>query len=308
MVARESSECESSQGIVVIVPTLERQELLLELLQNLRRCKITPTAVVVVDSSNVFIDQSQNFQDIHLKHIKFLIKSAASQRNRAIELILSENLDFEYVAFLDDDIELGQYYFKQLLNRFKHNPDFVGISGLAKNQGIIDRKRNFLSDFLGLTGRAGCITKALVNISPEGIKEFKEVDWLIGCSMWRRIVIENVTFEVDFQGQSLFEDVIFSYKAKSFGKIGFDPEVSLKHLLSPKGRPNEILHYRAWITNRYRMFTYSKDEFSRFSFWLLNYFLFFSSLVKALFNGRARKKMIGILLGIKDVIREKKSL
>ena len=48
--------------------------------------------------------------------------------------------------YLDDDIEIYPTYFKELLQRFAENQDFVGISGLAENQIIKDRKRYTRSD------------------------------------------------------------------------------------------------------------------------------------------------------------------
>jgi GT2 family glycosyltransferase len=296
-------ECDPCQGLIVIIPTLDRRELLIEVLQDIRKSTVIPRTTYVIDSSDIFVELTEEFKDINLKHIKSPVKSAAHQRNRAIELALSADSKFGFVAFLDDDIEIYPTYFKELLQRFAEHQDFVGISGLAENQIIKDRKRSILSDFIGLTGKSGSITKALVNISPASIHEFKEVDWLIGCAMWKRVVIEKLRFEDDFHGQSIFEDVIFSYRAKSLGRIGFDPEIKFKHLLSPTGRPSDRIHYRNWVTNRHRLFIYTKREFSKVAFWQLTTTLIIVFFVKSLSNFREREKSIGIILGIKDLIK-----
>jgi GT2 family glycosyltransferase len=291
-------------GLVIIIPTLNRRELLINLLKTLRNSTVIPEATYVVDSSDTFVELPREFRTINLKHVNSSVKSAAYQRNLAIEIILGEKLNFDFVAFLDDDIEIYPSYFEDLLRRFETNLDYVGISGHAishdsKNR---NRERTLWSDFIGLTGEPGSITKALVNVSPAGISEFSNVEWLIGCSMWRRVVIENFKFENDFKGQSLFEDVIFSYRAKSLGKIGFDPGVKFLHLLSTQERPSEKRHYQAWITNRYRIFRYSLNEFSKLRFWNLNIIIFLNCLIKAPFSSKERGKTAGIFLGIINLI------
>jgi GT2 family glycosyltransferase len=298
MVNWKSHSNGASEDIIVIIPTLDRHELLIELLFSLTSSTVLPIATYIVDSSDISVDLEEKYKNIRLKYLKSHIKSAASQRNQAIEFALTQELDFGFVAFLDDDVRIYDTYFEDLLKRFRENPDFVGISGLAVGISNKDRDRSVWSDFLGLTGEAGSLTKALVNVSPAKIEKFKEVNWLIGCAMWKKIVIENIRFEEDFRGQSLFEDVIFSFKGREWGKIGVDPQIKFQHLLSQLGRPSERIHYEAWVHNRYRLFSYSKDEFSKLAFWRLNLILLIITSFRAIVNHRERDKVLGILRGI----------
>ena len=295
----------SEDRFVLVVPTINRPILLRELLQSVNSGLVLPKAIFILDASDSFVDAARDFPKLNIQHVHSEIKSAAAQRNRGIELSLSIVQDFEFIAFLDDDILIDSRYFANVSQRFKENPDFVGISGIALNSETKQRQRSIITDAFGLTGKAGSITKALVNISPEGISNFEEVGWLIGCSVWRRQVIEQIRFEDDFSGQSIFEDVIFSYRARLLGRLGVDPNITIKHALSEVGRPNSKRHAYFWVCNRYRLFRYSKKEFSQSRFWILNLILFGASAIRGIVQPHQRGRAIGLFCGTVEVLREK---
>ena len=305
MIQKESGYI-SEDRFVLVVPTINRPTLLREMLASVNAGLVRPQAIFILDASDTFDDAAQDFPDLKIKHVHSEIKSAAAQRNRGIELSLSVIQDFDFMAFLDDDTLVDARYFALISQRFNENPDFVGISGIALNQDTKQRRRSIITDALGLTGDAGSITKALVNISPEGISNFKEVQWLIGCSVWRRRVVEQIRFENDFSGQSIFEDVIFSYRARQIGKLGIDPSISIKHVLSEIGRPDSRSHAYFWVTNRYRLFRYSKKQFSRSRFWILNWILFGVSAMRGITQPNQRGRATGIFFGSVAILRRRK--
>lgn len=294
-------------NVVVIIPTLNRITSLINLLELIRKSEFLPICTIVVDASEDFSNISADFIDLRLQHVKSSIKSAAVQRNIGIQIALEKVSNFDFVSFLDDDIEISKNYFKVILERFNEEPKFVGISGIAVNDESRARKQNWLTNLVGLTGRPGSLTKALVNISPIGLRDFKEVDWLIGCSVWRREVIERIRFEVDFSGQSLFEDVIFSYRSRVMGKLGCDPKIEIKHLMSIQGRPGTQDHYTSWIINRFRLFSYSAGEFSRTVFWVLNCFLIAATLAKSPFSKEERLKCKGLCIGTYRTLKSRRN-
>jgi glycosyltransferase involved in cell wall biosynthesis len=286
-----------SGNIVVIIPTRNRGALLRNVLEMIRNNHLLPICTIVVDSSDIFEDISHDFVDLGLKHIYSPIKSAAIQRNVGIQKALEIVTNFDFVSFLDDDIEINPNYFEKVSVRLSRNPDFIGISGIAMSNKNSVRKENCLTSFIGLTGRPGSLTRAVINISPSGLEKFEEVDWLIGCSVWRKEVIDFFQFEPDFEGQSLFEDVIFSYRARVLGKIGCDPRIELKHLFSSQERPGTKDHYTAWVVNRFRIFKYTSGEFSKMAFWFLNVILLIVSLAESIYSKEDRLKSKGLIIG-----------
>ena len=297
----------SQDRFVLVVPTMNRPALLRKMLASVNSGLVRPKAIFILDASDSFHDAAQDFPNMNIKHIHSEIKSAAAQRNRGIELSLNVIQDFDFMAFLDDDTLVDARYFADISRRFNENPDFVGISGIALNQETKQRRRSVITDAFGLTGDAGSITKSLVNISPEGISNFMEVEWLIGCSVWRRRVVEEIRFENDFRGQSIYEDVIFSYRARQIGKLGIDPTITIKHILSEIERPDSRSHAYFWVTNRYRLFRYSNNEFSRTRFWILNWILFGVSAIRGFANQNQRGRAMGIFYGTVAVFRKRKT-
>ena len=276
------------------------------LLGNLEGTTLRPRIVLIVDSSDSFFVENVSSKTLNIRIIHTPIKSAAQQRNIGLEYILKnfEKSQIPYISFLDDDVRVPVDYLQQIARLFESNPEAVGISGFAKNDSHLVRKRSFLTDFLGITGEPGKMTKAVVNISPFGIEDVKEVDWLIGCSTWRRSAIEGIRFEGDFWGHSLFEDVIFSLRAKEQGKLLHDPNLVLEHLLQSEKDGSLIEHYEDWVKNRYRIFDYSIPKLSKIRFWILTMFLLMSASIQALWSVRQRKKLFGISKGVLSILKE----
>ena len=110
-------------------------------------------------------------------------------------------------------------------------------------------------------------------------------------------------FEEKFEGQSIFEDVIFSARARKSGKLVCDPELVLEHSMAPIGRDTTRQHYVKWVENRNRIFDYDISGVSRLHFCILNIALLFESSLKAPFSYREREKCFGIIIGIWRSIR-----
>jgi len=292
------SRVQVKNGLVLVIPTRNRGKTLRTLLESIRFLSFMPDSTIVVDASDEFRDFSEEFSDINLIHLNSERASAAFQRNMGIETAVNFFPNFQFIAFLDDDVTVNLDYFQNTVTLLNNNPDFIGISGLALYDQGKPTRRNKVLDFFGWSGSPGSLTKSIVNISPQGLETFKQVDWLIGCSVWRRRVVESLRFEADFQGQSLFEDVIFSVRASELGKLGCDPNIIIRHNMSTLGRPNLQTHFQDWIVNRHRLFRYTKSTFSKRKYWTLNYLLLLRSLVLGIFNSRHRKIALGLFKGI----------
>ena len=294
--------------IAVIIPTRNRPVLLGELIKNLSLVELKPYITVVVDSSDSISVEETQYTPNHIIFIKAEVKSASVQRNIGIDFLLSSQYseEIELICFLDDDVLVPKKYFDVILENFMDNQEIVGFSGVAQTTHNMQRKkfrRNIVSDWIGISGDAGTLTKAAVNISPVGLHQKSEVEWLIGCSTWRKEIFANLRFEEKFEGQSIFEDVIFSARARKSGKLLCDPELVLEHSMAPIGRDTTRHHYVKWVENRNRIFDYDISGVSRLHFCILNIALLFESSLKAPFSYREREKCFGIIIGIWRSIR-----
>jgi hypothetical protein len=89
-----------------------------------------------------------------------------------------------------------------------------------------------------------------INVHDQG-PQFSE--WLFGCSLWKSKIFENVRFPETLPGGALFDDVIFSVRARKFGRLLVDPSAKLIHLVSILNRPNDKLHAIRKVRNRFEV-------------------------------------------------------
>ena len=241
--------------IAVIIATLNRPELLKNLLHQLSSQTLKPSQIIIIDASNeenrVPIDKIEDEKIIY-KISK--VKSAALQRNQALELVDKET---EFIAVLDDDIIIEPDYLDRCFKLIK-NTNAVGVSGVAIPIIHREKSKNFFVKkfFLFESKKGGVITLSGINIP---VKESNKngtvhkTEWLIGCSFWRYKDIQDLKYCELFLGNSLFEDVIFSMQANKKGNLYVDSTIVLNHLESAISRPNVQEFYSMWIVNRYQV-------------------------------------------------------
>ena len=244
--------------IGIVIPTRNRKAELERVLTCIKNQDTQIDEIIVVDSSDEYVPLPiWTHSEIKFSHIHTQIRSAAEQRNIGKRMI---DNDVEFLTFLDDDVLVEHDYVSRLIENLVLS-DAVGVSGVALNQQLSQRRMK-PSGFLGLarriflldSNRDGVLLRSGVNIPVRSdLDENIEVDWLIGCSMWRRGLISQLEFECDFQGQSLGEDVIFSVRARKIGKLITNPSIVINHYESPIDRPEKLVHFQAWVENRRRL-------------------------------------------------------
>jgi GT2 family glycosyltransferase len=239
--------------LTVVIPTRNRQNELISLLEYLKS-QVIVNEIIIVDSSDQKKLDTRDL-DNNVKYIYTEIKSAAIQRNIGISTV-KEKCD--YVAFLDDDVLPPQNYFSKLIDSMELT-NAIGVSGIAVNKKKeTSKKQNELAYFLRRiflldSSKRGVVLKSgvntAVNMKIEN-KELVQAEWLIGCAIWDFHKIKNFRFNENFYGQSLGEDVLFSMRANKYGKLYVNTKVILNHYESALGRPNEYIFYRMWVNNR----------------------------------------------------------
>jgi glycosyltransferase involved in cell wall biosynthesis len=294
--------------VTIIIPTCNRHSYLNDLIYLIGKQSIKPSQVIVVDSSDRILNLSTlNASEIEIEYLHTPNKSAAGQRNLGLEKVSN---GCKYVAFLDDDTRPNSNYLESLifgLEKF----NAIGISGLAINpikterryrpNGVVGTIQRF---FLLDSERDGVILKSAIatpiRVYGDGIKQSQ---WLIGCSVWKYEQISKLRFENDFKGQSLGEDVIFSYRASLQGDLIVDSGVYLDHFEAKVNRPKELEFWKMWVINRYRlskvMYPNNNVYFS-FHWANLGQLLF---LMYKLFSRSSQSKfsIYGIIAGYKQI-------
>jgi glycosyltransferase involved in cell wall biosynthesis len=288
----------------VVIPTRNREKLLRGLIERLTSYETSFLQVIVIDSSDkpIEIDETLKFP-FELIYRHTLICSAAYQRNLGLRLV---NADTRYIAFLDDDVIPGDKYFESLIQTLETHSG-IGISGIAVDHSIHKTQRfndQFAFKFKKIFGLAGTKRGAVLHSGvaipvSENSSEIVFSNWLIGCSIWKFSSIKRLRFE-NFVGQSLAEDVIFSMRANSLGRLIVDPSVIFDHSQEVSGRPNSFNFWRMWVTNRRRLIQlFQGSGMSYRGFYLANFGQLLIQIFKMLGgNLDSGKGALGIVVGM----------
>jgi glycosyltransferase involved in cell wall biosynthesis len=291
----------------IIIPTRNRNNLLIELVHTIPTSSQYLNDIIIVDSSDQ--NNSKNYINNKIKYIHTDVKSAALQRNIGIKNL---NSTPEITFFLDDDVRIPPLYFESIIKNFIE-AEIVGVSGLAVNlskpmirnppSGISGYfKKVFLLD----SSSDGVLLPSAINIPvrvPTKEKENRvEVDWLIGCSAWRTEILRKIKFDDFFTGQSVGEDVLLSAKIRSLGKLIVDPSVVLNHLESNLARPEEAEFFEMWVFNRYQISRQLKLSPLNLAFHWANLGKLISLVLAKNSNSRKkRNELAGMLRGYKKI-------
>lgn len=295
--------------ISVVIATCNRPHLCERIIKLINFQSLLPKEIIIVDSSDPenYLDITKFIESkINIQYFKTSIKSAAIQRNIALEKLSHKT---SFLVILDDDVVIGQNYIKALVENFKRQ-SVVGVSGIAFNskKGLQAHGVNLLKLLFFLDSRnPGVITLSGVNIPVHINNTNKAIlsEWLIGCSVWRFNAIQKLRFQNNFFGQSLFEDVIFSMAARKKGELIVDTSVIFEHEESELQRPNQTDFYKMWIFNRYYVVLALDKNFTKYlAFHWTNFGKTIQVIFEILcFKNSSLSKLKGIGLGYKQLLK-----
>jgi glycosyltransferase involved in cell wall biosynthesis len=292
-----------SRRITVIIPTRNREELLVKLVNKLITFENQITQLIIIDSSGspCALESANDFPfDFVYEHSK--ISSAAYQRNLGLNLV--QDLP-DYVAFLDDDVVPNDLYFINLINALE-SEGAIGVSGVAIDPALAltgHKRSYFLRHYKRMFGLAGKIEGRVLPSAVaipviENESALVSAKWLIACSVWRYKAVSDLRFE-NFVGQSLSEDVIFSMKASQRGLLLVNPGVILHHSQELSGRPNLYNFWKMWVTNRRKLVIIFRGQGMSFvSFYWANFgqlIILFLKFLKG--DTESGKGALGIIIG-----------
>jgi len=239
----------NTKFVSVIIPTLNREQILINSIKDVLKQDYRNFEIIVVDQSDTESKEVQFVINKNRKIIKYIHltkKSLTNARNVGVK-----NSKGEIVLFLDDDIKIksNKFIYYHALNY--DDPKIGGIAGrILGNDVIIDDKIKEVGKFkyLGL--------KVISNFSA---KFRTYVDTVQGCnhSFSKKAYYEAGGYCNLYKGSAHMEETDFSFRVKNKGyDLVFDPRAELIHLMYPVGgcRVENIYETRYWIVHNYTFF------------------------------------------------------
>jgi GT2 family glycosyltransferase len=188
----------------IIIATRNRPRILKETLRSIER-QMRPGDRVYVSVSCLEDGPGQEFAE----RVTILVGPAggSAQRNTAIRQV---PLDFEYIAFFDDDVELHFSYLDHAVSFLERHPDVVALSGNMVADGNISREaaRELLDLDLSWMREP-----SLRDNGPHHI--------LYACNaIIRAEPLRETMFDENLPLYSYGEDYDLSLRLKKFGRVG----------------------------------------------------------------------------------------
>jgi glycosyltransferase involved in cell wall biosynthesis len=208
-------------NISVIIPTYNRQEVLIRTLKSISNQDYLPAEIIIIDASEALTNLPTpiNIQVASkIIHVPAQVKGAASQRNQGIELA-----SHAIIGFFDDDILLEDQCLHWLYQGIVENTNCGGVSALITNQsyhslGMFSRLFYRLLGADTSKSLAGKCIGPAVTFLPENnpqLPNYVEMQWLnAGCTLYRRKALPNPVFDTHFTGYSLMEDLALSLRVR----------------------------------------------------------------------------------------------
>lgn len=286
----------------VVIPTLQRPEILRGTLESLLACNPPPTEILVVDADPAgsalgAVDGLRTPEaeppEIHFFQTR---PSLTIQRNWGIDKARGD-----VVVFLDDDVEIDSDLFGRLAEVYR-DPTIVGATGRIfeptpkRLGGPRSRIRRLLPG-----GPEGSFTRYgypryLVDESTE-----RDVEYMLGCFMSAtRQAAAEVRFDEHLAGYALAEDEDFSFRLSRLGRIRYVPDVVVYHRKLGFSSKDTREFGRLVVTNRWYLFrkNFRQTRLARAQFALL-----LAALVVHRVANREWRGAQGLLEGVASVLR-----
>lgn len=213
---------------------------------DLRRC-LESVAAQTVAACRVLVVNSGDKLGTLIEGVEVVESPPGLPRQRNVAL---ETLDGDFVAFLDDDVELEPAYLERVMLWFAEHPETVGVSGHIDNDvpfswaSRVFRRAFSLSNGDGILRPSGDLIYLYHPSRPT------RVDALSGSNMvWRREATKALRFDEALAGYAYMEDVDFSLRAGLEGALWMLPDAHLVHRKSLISRVPHRAYVRQVFAN-----------------------------------------------------------
>ncbi len=220
--------------ISLVIPTLDRQEAVYNLLRHLEHQRRAPDEIVIVDQSSRddarLVAYAAGHPAVRLHRIAE--RGLPNARNVGVRLSSGD-----VVLFVDDDVIPDPDLIAAHAEAYRH-PGIAGVGGRVR--GGYDRADGAVGRFHPM----GAVVERNFGIDRGG-----EVDHLPGGNMsFRREVFARVGgFDATFGGSSIGEETDFCLRARRAGfRLAFEPRAAVEHLHLPTGGCREP-RFERWL-------------------------------------------------------------
>lgn len=264
----------------ILIPTLNRPQLLKNLLASVEQQTRAPHEVILVDQSDDL--ETKNFFD-HWNPVRFLQlkkryihlneKSLVKARNTGIHAATSD-----LVCFMDDDATFNPEFAQVIVEIFEKDTENRYAGGTGHIVGFTKKRRLLQTLFLMPHEGNGYFLASGVQTYPHWKKEFCETEFVSGgCTFWRRSIIAEYRFDKRLNAYGHGEDVDISYRISRKFKNFYQPKAKIflhshpfdKHLNKDSGRRFR----RAWVQNFYYLAIKNRIFLPAFYWCVLGHFL-----------------------------------
>lgn len=234
--------------VSVIIPTLDRSEVLIDTLNSLLRQDYPDFDIIVVDQTE---NQKKAVIDFIKKNPKIKYYYCAKKSSPHARNIGVQKANGEIMLFLDDDIEIRDKHFiwHHLENYYDNRIGLVGgrviydFNTTPPNHRQVGKLKFF--GLLEITN-FDAIRKMEIDHAPGG-----------NLSCYKSLFIKVNGFEEIYKGNAHMEETDFCLKIKTTGyKLIFEPKAVLRHLQHKLGgnRVDDFYMFRYWLVHNFIVF------------------------------------------------------
>ena len=253
--------------ISVIIPTYNRQNIVINTLEHFCKQASSGFEVIIVDQTNKFEGKLNNFKSQNFDYRYLTIDEIGLPNARNIG---ANEAQGEILIFIDDDSIPDESLVANYRELFQSLGSAVLIGGrvIEKDSNIFNEGKNIIGGWITWYG------KTLKNFDTDNSGE---CEWVPGgnFAVSKKLYLQAGGFDTNFIGTAVMEDGDFGYAVtKSGGKVYYYPEPEIEHLRIPTGglrqrNPDKGMFYRSHNTV-YFFRKHRKRKFLLFAFIYLN--------------------------------------
>jgi GT2 family glycosyltransferase len=282
-----------SHTLDVAICTKDRPQELELCLASLHAQTRTADRILVVDAGSTPY-KGEGVEVVHAS------PGLTRQRNLALKL-----LEGDFVAFLDDDVELDARYLENVLGWLSRRGECVGVSGHIDSDVPFSPASLLYRRVFALGTADGRLKRSGDGIYLYHPRQATRVDFISGSNMvWRRSAIEGLQFDEALEGYGYMEDFDFSLRASPRGELWMLPDAHLVHRKTMTSRVPPRAYVRQVLANGAYLFAKHQSTYglSRAALMrrLLGRALAYVALAIA---RRSMEPLMGVLYGIRDIPR-----
>lgn len=214
----------SRPAITVAIPTYNREEVLLDTINDVLSQSLRDLELVVVDQTRTHRPKTQQaldaITDPRFRYFKVTPAAVTTARNFALKKARAP-----YIIFLDDDVRLSKDLAKTYLETFQRLPDISGIAGQVTQKGFPVLPLLQFDEYSISHGGYTATKPGYTNGFPGG-----------NCALVVKDVLKLDGFDTRYYGNAFREENDLSLRMHQHGKkIYYEPKATLLHLAAPYG-------------------------------------------------------------------------